>query len=132
MARALTSLVALCALSLAACGGDDKEEVEQTVREFVKATDQRDTKKFCDELVSQQFLEQSTGAKGDKARDACHRQLKSLKGLKVRLERIGSAKVDGDKATVRAVLSTRGQKQDQLFRLRKESGDWKLAGGSGD
>jgi hypothetical protein len=131
VARALTALLALCALSVAACGGDDKEEVEQTVRDFVKATNQRDEEKFCDELVSQQFLEQSTGAKGDKARDACHGQLRSLKGLKVRLEGIESTKVDGDKATVRTVLSTQGRKQDQLFRLRKESGDWKMAGGSG-
>ena len=131
MARSLTALFALCALVLGACGGDDEEKVNQTVREFVSATNDRDTKKFCDELVSQQFLEQSTGAKGGRARDACHSQLKSLKGLKVKLEKIESTKVDGDKATVRAVLSTRGQKQDQVLRLKKEGGDWKLAGGSG-
>jgi hypothetical protein len=131
VARTVTVLLALCALSLVACGGDDEKEVEQTVRDFVKATDSRDTKKFCDELVSQQFLEQSTGAKGDNAREACHSQLKSLKGVRVRLESIESTEVRGDKATVRAVLSSQGQKQDQLLRLRKESGDWKLAGGSG-
>jgi hypothetical protein len=130
VARVLTAMLAVFALSAAACGGgDDKKEVEQTVREFVRATDSRDTEKFCDELVSQEFLEQSTGAKGDQARDACHSQLKSLKGLKVRLESIESTKVDGDEATVRTVLSTQGQKQDQVLRLRKEDGDWKLAGG---
>jgi hypothetical protein len=129
--RALTALVALCALGLSACGESDEEKADTTVREFVTATNKRDTKKFCDELVSQQFLEQSTGAKGDKARDACHQQLKSLKGLKIGLAKISSTKVDGDKATVRAVLTTQGQQQDQVFRLRKEDGDWKLAGGSG-
>jgi len=129
--RALTALLALCALALAACGSDDKEQVNQTVRDFVKATNTRDTKAFCDELVSQQFLEQSTGAKGDKARNACHTQLKSLKNLKVGLDKIKSTKVDGDKATVRAVLSAQGQKQDQVLRLVKEDGDWKLAGGAG-
>ena len=131
MVRALTALLALCALALAACGSNDKEQVNQTVRDFVKATNSRDTKAFCDELVSQQFLEQSTGAKGDKARDACHTQLKSLKSLKVGLDKIKSTKVDGDKATVRAVLSAQGQKQDQVLRLVKEDGDWKLAGGAG-
>jgi hypothetical protein len=122
-------MLGLCALSLAACGGDDKKEVEQTVREFVKATDSRDADKFCGDLVSQEFLEQSTGAKGDSAQEACRSQLKSLKGIKVRLERIESTKVDGDNATVRTVLSTQGQRQDQVLRLRKEDGDWKLAGG---
>ena len=131
MVHALTALVALCALGLSACGGNDKDKVDQTVRDFVQAANSRDAKKFCDELVSQQFLEESTGAKGGKARDACHKQLKSLKGLKIKLEKISSTKVEGDKATVRAVLSTQGQKQDQLLRLRKEGGDWKLAGGAG-
>jgi ketosteroid isomerase-like protein len=129
--RALTALAALCALALPACGKSDEEQVDTTVRDFVKATNSRDAKKFCDELVSQQFLEQSTGAKGDSARTECHRELKSLKGIKVKLEKISSTKVEGDTATVRAVLSTQGQKQDQLLRLKKEDGDWKLAGGSG-
>ncbi len=131
MVRALTALIALCAVALAACGTNDKEQVNQTVRDFVQATNSRDTKKFCDQLVSQQFLEQSTGAKGSKARDACHTQLKSLKNLKVGLDKISSTKVDGDKATVKAVLSAQGQKQDQVLRLVKEDGNWKLAGGAG-
>jgi Domain of unknown function (DUF4878) len=129
--RALTALAALCLLAFSACGESDEKKVDDTVREFVKATNSRDTKKFCDELVSQQFLEQSTGAQGSKARDACHEQLKSLKGLKIGLDKISATKVNGDKATVRAVLTTQGQKQDQVFRLKKEDGDWKLAGGAG-
>jgi hypothetical protein len=125
-------MLVLCALGLGACGGsNDKQKAEQTVRDFVKATNSRDADKFCDHLVSQQFLEQSTGAKGDKAHEACRTQLKSLKGLKVKLEKISSTKVEGNRATVRAVLSTQGQKQDQVLRLTKEGGDWKLAGGSG-
>ena len=131
LATPLIALFALFALGLTACGGDDKKQAEQTVREFVKAADQRDEKKFCDELVSQQFLEQITQAKGDNARDACHRQLRSAKGLKARVNRISSTKIDGDRASVRAVLTTEGQTQDQVFRLRKEGGDWKLAGGAG-
>jgi Domain of unknown function (DUF4878) len=129
--RVLTALAALCALALPACGTSDEEQVNTTVRDFVTATNSRDADKFCDELVSQQFLEQSTGAKGDKARDECHRELKSLKGIKVKLDKISKTTINGDKATVRAVLSTQGQPQDQLLRLKKEGGDWKLAGGSG-
>ncbi len=131
MVRALTALAALFAIGLSACGGSDKDKVDKTVRDFVTATNSRDAKAFCDKLVSQQFLEESTGAKGSKARDACHQQLRSLKSIKIKLEKINSTKVQGDKATVRAVLSTQGQKQDQVLRLRKEGGDWKLAGGAG-
>ena len=131
MSRPLTALLVLCAMGLAACGSDDKAQVDKTVREFVKATNDRDANAFCDKLVSQQFLEQSTGAKGDKAREECHRQLRELKGLRVRLDRISSTKIRGDTATVRTVLSRQGQKQDQILRLRKEGGDWKLAGGAG-
>ena len=131
MVRALTPVLIACVLALAACGGDAEQEVNQTVRDFVTAPRTRDENKFCDELVSQEFLEQSTGAKGDKARDACHQQLRQLKGLKVKLEKIESTKIEGDTATVRAVLSTQGQEQDQVLRLRKEDGDWKLSGGSG-
>lgn len=131
MARALTALAALCAIGLSACGGNDKDEVDTTVRDFVKATNSRDAKAFCDKLVSQQFLEESTGAKGGKARDACHQQMKSLKSLKLKLQKISNTKVDGDNARVRTVLLVQGQTQDQVFRLRKEGGDWKLAGGAG-
>jgi ketosteroid isomerase-like protein len=129
--RALTALAALWALGLSACGGNDKDEVDTTVRDFVTATNARDANKFCDHLASQQFLEQSTGAKGGKARDACHQQMKSLKSLKLKLQKISSTKVDGDNARVRTVLLVQGQTQDQVFRLRKEGGDWKLAGGAG-
>ena len=131
MTRHLTALAALLALALAACGGDDKADAEQTVREFVKATNSRDSKRFCTELVTQEFAEQATGAKGEKARETCQRQLKSLKGLKLELVRIESTRVDGDKARVRAVLAIQRQEQDQLYRLEKEDGSWKLAGGTG-
>jgi hypothetical protein len=127
--RALTALVALCLLGSSACGKSDEEKVDTTVREFVTATNNRDTKKFCDEVVSQQFLENATGANGDQAKEACRRQLKSSK-LRLRLVKISSTKVNGDKATVRAVITTQGQTIQQLLRLTKEDGDWKLAGGA--
>ena len=131
MIRHLTAILTCAALGLAACGGDDKTDTETTVREFVKATNSRDSKRFCTELVTQEFAEQATGAKGDKARDACEKQFKSLKGLKLKLVSVESTKIDGDKARVRAVLSVQGQEQDQLYRLEKEDGTWKLAGGAG-
>lgn len=125
----LASLTAV--LALAACGGDDTEAVKRTVREFVQATDQRDAGAFCDKLVTQQFLEQSTGAVGHEAHAACKRQLAAVTGLRLRLVRIRDTEIDGDRARVTAVLETQGRRQVRLLRLRKEDGDWKVAGGSG-
>ena len=130
MPRIATALVLVVA-ALAGCGGDDKKDVEQTVRDFVKATNARDSKKFCEELVTQEFLEQATGAKGDKAEEACKPLVRSSSRLNLKLVEISSVTVDGEKARVKAVLDLQEQKQDQVFRLKKEDGDWKLAGGTG-
>jgi hypothetical protein len=37
-------------------------------------------------------------------------------------------KVDGDNASVTAVIDREGQPFQQVYRLRKEDGDWKIAG----
>jgi ketosteroid isomerase-like protein len=109
-------------------GGDDKSDAEQTVRDFVQATRTRDADKFCDDLVTEEFLEQSIGATGDKAKESCKREFKNLSGLRVDLVRIEKTKLDGDHATVTAVLDRQGQRLTQELRLKKEDGDWKLAG----
>jgi predicted lipid-binding transport protein (Tim44 family) len=117
---------------LAACGGgDDREEVEQTVRDFVEATSRGDADAFCEELVTQEFLEQSTGATGDNATESCRRQFSRLRRVQVDLVRIDKTEVNGDRAEVRAVLRTRGQVQDLVLRLAKEDGDWRLTGNPG-
>ena len=132
MFRLALAIVVAGALFLAACGDDDDtQQVKQTVRQFVRATDEHDAGSFCGELVTQEFLEQSTGAVGDQAEDACKQQLKAVAGLRLRLVQIKGAEVDGDRARVTAVLETQGERQVRLLRLRKEDGDWKLAGGSG-
>jgi hypothetical protein len=120
-------------LLFTACGGDDDDtqQVKQTVRQFVQATDQRDVDAFCGRLVTQEFLEQSTGAVGDQAEDACRQQLRAVTGLRLRLLRFKRTEIDGDRARVTAILETQGQRQVRVLRLREEDGDWKLAGGSG-
>ena len=123
--------IALICLLVAAsgCGGDDKKDAEQTVRDFVQATRERDADKFCDELVTQEFLEQTIGATGDKAKESCKREFRNLSGLRVDLVRIAKTEVDGDHATVTAVLDRQGQRIRRELRVKKEDGDWKLAGG---
>ena len=128
MAR-LAAPICVLALLLAGCGGgDDKQNAEQTVRDFVKAVNTRDADTYCDDLITKNFLEKSTFATGDKASESCKREMKAITGLHIRLVRIVSTKVDGDTATVTAVLGRAGQELKQELKLQKEDGDWKLAG----
>jgi ketosteroid isomerase-like protein len=122
---ALTCLLAL----VAGCGGDDKKDAEQTVRDFVKAVNERDADAYCDDLITEEFREKSTFATGDRATESCKRQLKAIKGLHIDLVRIVKTEVDGDKATVVAVLRRPGGQIRQRLQLEKDDGDWKLAGG---
>jgi hypothetical protein len=122
------------AVGLSACGGgNDGKDAQQVVRDFVQATNDRDGDRLCGQLLTQQYLEQATGATGKGAKDACKRQLDLITGLKLRLISVGKAKVNGDKATVRATIAISGQPTPRLFRLAKEDGSWKLGsqGGSG-
>jgi hypothetical protein len=127
LVRRIALICLLAAVS--GCGGDDKKDAEQTVRDFVQATRERDADKFCDELVTQEFLEQTIGATGDQAKESCKREFRNLSGLRVKLVRIVKTELDGDRANVTAVLDRQGQRIRQELRMKKEDGDWKLAGG---
>jgi hypothetical protein len=115
-------------LAVSGCGGDDKKDAQQTVRDFVQATRERDADTFCDKLVTREFLEQTIGATGDKATESCKREFSNLSGLRVKLVRIVKTELDGDSATVTAVLDRQGERIRQKLRLKKQDGDWKLAG----
>jgi hypothetical protein len=126
-------LLPLLLLALSGCGGGDDEdpdEVRQTVRDFVEATNARDGETLCGELLAQEYLEKSTLATGDRADEACRRQLEATRGLKLKLISVGQAKVDGDEARVRAVIDTGGVRAPRLLRLEREDGRWKLSGGT--
>ena len=128
MARLAPLLVLV--LLVGACGGDDGKEVQQTVRDFVSATNDRDGDRLCNDLVTQDYLEKATGATGDQAKSACKQQLGLITGLKLKLIKLGKPKVDGDEASVRATIAIGSQRTPRSFRLQKEDGDWKLASGS--
>ena len=124
------SALLICLLvALSGCGGNDTEDAEQTVRDFVEALNTRDADRYCDELVTKEFLEKTTLSTGDEdqARDSCKREFKNLT-VRVKLAKVEATKVDGDKATVTAVLTRQGQRIKQKLLLEKEDGDWKLAG----
>ena len=59
MARLAPLLVLV--LLVGACGGDDGKDVQQTVRDFVSATNDRDGDRLCDDLVTQDYLEKEGG-----------------------------------------------------------------------
>ena len=122
--------LAVTALALAACGGDDKDDVEQTVRDFVSVSREPDPDMFCGEILSQELLEQTTGATGDNAEDQCRRQLEGAQGVNAELVEIKRTEIDGDDATVEAVIRAQGDSRTQTLRLVKEDGRWKLSGGA--
>jgi ketosteroid isomerase-like protein len=126
--RRLALLICLL-VAVSGCGGNDSEDAEQTVRDFVEALNTRDADRYCDELVTKEFLEKTTLSTGDEdqARDSCKSEFENLT-VRVKLAKIEATKVDGDKATVTAVLTRQGQSIKQKLLLEKEDGDWKLAG----
>jgi hypothetical protein len=128
--RALPLLVVAALAGCGGGGGSEQEQAERTVREFIDASNERDTTRLCDELLSQQFVEQTTLATGDNAREACKRQYAQLKAARIELIDIRGAEVDGDRARVKAVIEVQGQRASRLFRLIDVDGDWRLAGGS--
>ena len=127
--------VPICLLALlAGCGGgggDDKQKVEQTVRDFVKAFNTHDADAYCDHLITKEFLEKTTFATGDKASESCKREFKAIRGQHLRLDKVISTKVDGDKATIKVRIGRAGFVTPQLIRLEKDDGAWKIAGGGG-
>jgi predicted PilT family ATPase len=120
----------ICLLAVVAgCGGNDQEDAQQTVRDFVTALHERDADTFCDDLLTEEFLERFSGASGDNASESCKRELESITGIeRIKLVKIDEAKVHGDDASVRAVIVRQGQRIDRVYRLKKEDGDWKLSG----
>src|SRR3954454_18215364 len=122
LAAALTAVMALSACG----GGDDETQAKDTVRQFFTALQKRDAAKLCDRLLSKEFLKQTTLGTGDPKQE-CRRQFKDLKTPGFKLVRVGKVTVKGDDASVATVIERDDQAQPQVFRLKKEDGDWRLA-----
>ena len=102
------------------------------MRDFAKATSTRDVDAICGRLLTQDFLERNTGGVGEGAERACRAQLRGSRVVETRIVRIERTRVDDDRASVRAVLTTEGQRRPRTFRLVQEDGEWKIAGAVGE
>jgi hypothetical protein len=128
--RSALAVLVLACLGMPGCGGGNSAAPEQVVRNFVKATNDRDSTRLCKDILTPKFIAEATGAKEGNT-DQCKQQLNAVTGLQLSLKSVGKAKVHGDKASVAAVLEVQGQRQKRVFQLERHDGDWKLAGGSG-
>ena len=129
--RPLAALICLLAAVAGCGGGDDKADAEQTVRDFVdghaRARRRHVLRRAGDPGVSRADHRRD-GRQGEASRASA--SSRAMTGLRMQA-RAGSqsTKVDGDKATVTAVLRAPGPAQARrCSALKKEDGDWKLAG----
>jgi hypothetical protein len=120
----------LAAVLLAGCGGNEQSDARNTVRKFVQAVNARDAGKFCDQLVTQTFVEDYTGVSGSDARVQCKRQLRAARGPHLQRLSLGRTEIPGDRATVDSEVATAGERHPQVFQLRREGGRWRLSSGS--
>lgn len=124
----------LAAAALAGCGGDDPEDIEEAIRGWAKASNDRDAKAFCNDYVTQEFAERVSGATGDNAREQCEKLFAVTRpGLRVTILEVRDIEIDGDEATAVVRRQTTGSgPSDQLFRLEKEDGEFRISSSGED
>ena len=121
--------VLIVAIALAGCGGGEPDagDAEQVIRDFAKAVSDSDGEKFCKDLVTREYLEQTIGATGDNAVSQCVKQIDAQQGS-LKILKIDKTEIDGDRATVTAQVDNQGQEVPQVFRLEKQDGEFRLTG----
>ena len=124
--RALILAAALCVAGCGGGGGDDRSDVEGVLKDFAKAVTESDGEKFCNDLVTRDYLEKTVGATGDNAVKQCEQQISQLKQGNFKIVKFDKVEIDGDTATVTAQVQTQGQTVPQVFRLEKQDGSFRL------
>lgn len=119
------ALLALAALSLAACGGggsDAEGEITETIEKAATTSDPSN----CTKLETQRFVEQNADREGKAAVKACEEEAKAGEGRAEGAE-VSNVSVNGEKAT--AVVAFEGGsfgEQSIEVALIEEGGFWKL------
>ena len=98
------------------------------MRDFADAVSGGDAEKLCQDILSDEAKEQLSGSTGDNSDDQCEQELSRNQGQQIEIRRIVSKKEDGDKATVIAEIEQGRSVRRQVFRLKKEDGDFRLTG----
>jgi len=122
VAAALTA----AALLLPACGGSDEGDVQDAVRDFASAVEDKDYEKACEGVTEQVRLTFGNAATGGAGCEKVFQQANEaggLEGLPTSPDELEFEKteVNGDTATVRIKGDDTGDTT-----LRKEDGEWKL------
>lgn len=131
MARLLLLLAAT--LVIAGCGGPDEADVEEAIRGWAKAANERDAEALCNDYVTQDFAEGVSGATGDNARKQCEKLFDVTQpGLKVEILDVSRIEIDGDSATAIVRRQATGSEVvNQRFELEKEDGEFRIARSGG-
>jgi ketosteroid isomerase-like protein len=118
----------LVSCALAACGGESKSDVEDAIRGWAKAANERDAKAFCNDYVTQDFAERVSGATGGNAREQCEKLLGATqRGLTIEIRDVKKIEIDGDSATAVVSMVAGSAPADRLFKLKKEDGEFRIA-----
>ena len=122
--RHLLTLLLVCALTAAGCGGESEEEaVRSKLDQFASATAKKDYDAICDDVFSQKLVEEV------KRTLPCevalqNSDLGSAKEPKLEISRI---RVDGERATADVRSSASNQKPSQdTVQLIQEDGEWRI------
>jgi hypothetical protein len=116
----------LAAALLAGCGGgpSDDQQVRQTLRDFVKATSDKNYKLICDQLLAPRLVDQ-VKAIGLPCEKALQRGLGDVRDPHLT---IGKVTVDGDRASAQIRTSAAGQQpSSDTVELTKVGGRWRVS-----
>ena len=122
--RALVAPLLAALLLAAGCGGNDEQEVRDTLDRFAKATADKDYQEICDELLAPELVDEvrRVGLPCEVAWE------KGIGQVQKPALQVKSVKVEDDTATaqVRSTAANQAPSEDRV-RLVKRDGEWRIA-----
>jgi len=121
------AVVGLCAgatLGVAGCGANDRQQVRDKVNQFIKATQGKDYKTLCDQVLAPALLARMK-AGGIECEQAMQVSLQNVKNPGLA---IGRVDVHGSKASVITLTTATGQQASiDAIELIKTGHGWRVA-----